>query len=298
MPTVTCPKCSARLKLDDDLDPDDRIECTRCGKRFVPPQEEPVHRGKKVQKAGGCAGVGCFLLMALICGAGWLGYSGMKQKALDDLAAADRLFAEGKKGEAAAKYKTGYSFAPDGRKPEIVARIADYEAGAGNAAEARRWITTGLDAKLNVTYETQAARDIHAQVQRERAEAEARKQAEAAKRKAEEEERRKGIAVSAEELRTAYAADRKAADAKYKGKTLRVTGTLHEYIAPEPGIRTENQPILSLQPNAEPWIWCYFSPSRDAEVRGLRPGQQVTVRGYCDGIFVGQIKLSGCSLEP
>lgn len=295
---ISCPKCSARLRVDDDLDPDDRIECTRCGKQFLPPQEEPVHRGKKVQKAGGCASVGCFLLAVIVCGGAWLGWSQMKQKALDDLAAGDCLYAENKKGEAAAKYKSAYSFAPDDRKAQLVGRIADYEAGAGNAAEARRWITTGLDTKLNVNYESAEAKSLHAQVQRERAEAEAKKLAEAAMRKAEEEERKRGIAITSDELRVAYATNSKAADAKYKGKTLRVTGTMHEYIAPEPGVRTENQPILSLAPNVEPWIWCYFPSSSDAKVRDLRPGQQVIIRGHCDGTFVGEIRLSGCSVEP
>ena len=183
MPTVTCPKCSARLRVDDDLEPDDRIECTRCGKRFLPPQEEPVHRGKRVQrvgKAGGCAGIGCLLLMMAVCGGAWISFSNFKKRALEDLTAADRLYAEGKTGEAVEKYKSSYRFAPADRKAEVVARIADHEADAGNAAEARRWVTTGLDAKLTAPYQSRAARDIHAQVQKERAEAEARKQEEAA----------------------------------------------------------------------------------------------------------------------
>jgi hypothetical protein len=200
MPVVSCPKCATRLKVDE-LDPGDRIECTRCGKQFVLPQEEPVHRGKKVQQAGGCAGVGCFLLVALACGFGWLGWSQVKQKALDDLAAGDRLYADNKKAEAIAKYKSAYSFTPDARKAQLVGRIADHEATAGNTAEARRWITTGLDVKLNVSYESAEAKALHTQVQRERAEAQAKKAAEKeAKEKAERdaEEKRKRYGGSAE----------------------------------------------------------------------------------------------------
>ncbi len=149
------------------------------------------------------------------------------------------------------------------------------------------------------------ARDLLAQVQRERAEAEARKQAEAEKRKAEatqrradDEERRKGVRVTTDQLRREYAADRKAADAKYKGKTLRLSGPVREYIAPEPDTPDGDKPILWLHSDVEPWIWCTFPRASDAQVRGLRPGQSVTVRGTCDGIFTGQINLSGCSLEP
>jgi|GEM_PF-6635584 len=182
MPVVSCPRCSTRLKVDDDLDLDDRVECTKCGKRFAPPQEASVHRAKKVQHAGGCAG-GCamligFALVVGVCGGAWLGWSHMKQQAFNDLAEGDRLYAANKKIEAAKKYETAYSFAPDDRKGQLVGRIVDAELSAGNTKTAREYVEIGLNAKLNVTYETDAARDLHAQVQRERAEAQAKKQAE------------------------------------------------------------------------------------------------------------------------
>jgi DNA-directed RNA polymerase subunit RPC12/RpoP len=221
MPRVVCPKCSARLKVDDDLD-DDRIECTRCGRRFVPPQEEPVHRGKKVQKAGALATLGGCLVIFVLCGGGLYSCGVYNQRARDDLAAADRLYAKGKKAEAGAKYSDRYSYVTNDRRVEIIRRVADHEATAGDKGEARRWVEKGLNVGLEIDYETQAARELLAQVERERAAAEAaRRQAEAAKRKADEEERQKGLPVTAEELRRESAADRKAADAKYKGKTLR-----------------------------------------------------------------------------
>jgi|GEM_PF-4008313 len=46
MPVVSCPRCSTCLKVDDDLDSDDRIKCTECGKRFLPP-----HRGKEEEES-------------------------------------------------------------------------------------------------------------------------------------------------------------------------------------------------------------------------------------------------------
>lgn len=66
---------------------------------------------------------------------------------------------------------------PEQRKAEVVKRIVDHEAASGDPAEARRYVEKGLDAELNIEYETPLARDLHAQVQRERAETEARRQA-------------------------------------------------------------------------------------------------------------------------
>ena len=336
MSVIACPHCAAPMTVTPDLTAAGAVRCPRCGKRLsiappaLPASDEPLpdepdpaprpprrpnrakphaepaepDEGKTAVRASGCATLGGCLLIVLACGGAFSCWSAYKQRALDDLAAADRLYAEGKKADAVAKYKDRFSHVPNDRRQEIIKRVADHEATAGDTAEARRWVEKGLDGKMNIAYESPAARDIYTQVQRERAEAEAKKQAEiarkqdeAAKRKAEEDERRKGIAITFDDLRQEYASDRKAADAKYKGKTLRVSGTLHEYIAPEPGV-PDARPVLSLQPNVEPWIWCHFPRGSDAQLRGLRPGQSVTIRGRCDGIFTGQINLSGCSLEP
>ena len=326
MTVVACPHCRTRLTVTDDLAADGEVQCPKCGTLVAlappapvaarpspragrPTRARPVDEPAADKGAPGvsnaCATLGCFLLVVFGCCGGCGIWSEVRQRALDDLAAADRLYAEGKKAEAVAKYKDRYSFVPDGRKAEVVKRVADHEATAGDKAEARRWVEKGLDAKLDIKYESPAARDILAQVHRERAEAEATKQAEAEKRQAEaaqrktdDEERRKGVRVTTDQLRREYAADRKAADAKYKGKTLRVSGPVREYIAPEPDIPDGNKPILWLHSDVEPWIWCTFPLASDAQVRGLRPGQSVTVRGTCDGIFTGQINLTGCSLEP
>lgn len=184
---ISCPKCSARLRVDDDLDPDDRIECTRCGKRFLPPEEAATHRARKVPTTGSWATFGCCLLLIFSCGGACIGWSNYKQRAREDLAAADSLYAEGKKAEAVAKYKDRFSHLPDDRRAEVIKRIADHEATAGDKAEARRWVEKGLDGKTEIAYETAAARDLLVQVKQERAEAEAKKKEAEAKKKAERE---------------------------------------------------------------------------------------------------------------
>ncbi len=119
-----------------------------------------------------------FVALALLmcCGSAIFFAMKSRQEQEASLAEADKLYAS-KPAEAVAKYKDGYP-AAGARKPEVLQRIVDHEAKAGNAVEARRWVEKGLDEKVNATYEVPAARDILAQVQRERAEAEAKKKAE------------------------------------------------------------------------------------------------------------------------
>ena len=223
--TVACPRCRARLTVTDDLADDGEVECPKCGTLFPvdPPPALPARRARRTAadeeaggsavRASGWASVGGCLVMFLVCGGACFGWNQYRQKALDDLAAGDKLYADGKKGEAVAKYKDWWSFVPDERKAQVIQRVADHEA-AGDKAEARRWVEKGLDGRLTVAYETPAARDLLAQVQRERAEAEARRVAEReahekarqeaeAKRKAEREVREKAER-EAEEKRQRY----------------------------------------------------------------------------------------------
>ena len=92
------------------------------------------------------------------------------------LAEADRLYPS-KPTEAVAKYKEGYP-AADARRAEVLKKIVDHEAGAGNTAEATKWIERGLDDKLTVDYTSPAARGLFAKVQKDRVEREAAKKAE------------------------------------------------------------------------------------------------------------------------
>ena len=126
-----------------------------------------------------------FVALALLmcCGSALFFTMKSRQEQEASLAEADKLYAS-KPADAVAKYKDGYP-AAGGRKPEVLQRIVDHEAKAGNAAEVRRWVEKGLDEKVDATYQVPAARDLLAQVQRERAEAEAKKKEAEAKKKAE-----------------------------------------------------------------------------------------------------------------
>ena len=121
-------------------------------------------------------------VLALVACFGAVGCDFNKKKR-EALAEGDRLYPTDP-AAAVAKYKEGYDAAGP-RKAEVLQRIVDHEAKAGNAAEAKRWVEKGVNERVDASYETPAARDLLAQVQRERAEAEAKKQEAEAKKKAE-----------------------------------------------------------------------------------------------------------------
>jgi len=97
-----------------------------------------------------------------------------KQEAL---AEGDRLYAT-KPAEAVQKYKAGYDDAGD-RKAEVLQRIVDHEAANGNTAEATKWVEKGIDDKLNPAYTSATAKDLHAKIQKDRADREAARKADA-----------------------------------------------------------------------------------------------------------------------
>lgn len=113
--------------------------------------------------------------------------SSQSQKAQQEaLAKGDSLFGS-RPAEAIASYKLGFPSA-GGRKAEILQRIVDHEAEAGNTAEASAWIERGLDENVNATYKSAAARTLMAKIGADRtARAEAKRVEVAAKKKAQEE---------------------------------------------------------------------------------------------------------------
>jgi len=114
-------------------------------------------------------------VVALILCCGVIGCD-FNKKQREALAEGDRLYPTDP-AAAIVKYKEGYDAAGP-RKAEVLQRIVDHEARPLNAVEAMKWIEKGLNEKLQVEYTTPKARELLAQVQHERAEAEAKKKAE------------------------------------------------------------------------------------------------------------------------
>ena len=125
----------------------------------------------------------CILALGMFSCCGFVGFFAMKsaKQKQEALAEGDKLYPTNP-AAAISKYKEGYDAAST-RKAEVLQRIVDHEAGAGNTAEATKWIDKGLDDRLTPAYTSAAAKDLLAKAQKDRADREtAKKAAEDAKR--------------------------------------------------------------------------------------------------------------------
>jgi hypothetical protein len=118
--------------------------------------------------------MGCF------CCCGGCGVDQQKE----NLTEADKLYAAGNHGAAAAKYKSVYTsfWTSSSDKEKILPRIVEYETKAGNIEEAKTWMKRGLEDQLKVEYKDPAAKELFAAAKKEHDAAKAE-----AARKAEEE---------------------------------------------------------------------------------------------------------------
>jgi hypothetical protein len=91
-----------------------------------------------------------------------------EDKGLAELKAADRLFGEGKRAEAVAKYKTNFAAVASQSQAEILKRIVEHEVETGDLKEARRWIELGLDKGLAPRYAGGAAFKLEREAKHER----------------------------------------------------------------------------------------------------------------------------------
>ena len=103
------------------------------------------------------------------------------------------------------------------------------------------------------------------------------------------------LTFTADALHGEYDANEVAADGKYKGKTVEVTGTVKEigkgafggqYVA---FTLARNQFMTSVQ--------CEFPTSAQTELAKLKKGQRVTIRGKCEGFLIKTVRLDNCSLK-
>jgi len=91
------------------------------------------------------------------------------------------------------------------------------------------------------------------------------------------------IAVSAERLLADYKTNEIAADEKYKGHLLEITGTVETI-----GKDVLDNMYVSLKSGQEfdfRSVQCYFGQRFAARAASLQPGQRITIRGRCKGLF-------------
>ena len=93
------------------------------------------------------------------------------------------------------------------------------------------------------------------------------------------------ISVSAVDLYKAYDKDEPAADEKYKGQQLLVTGIIEDItLEGESGVNIDLKAGDILDT-----IFCFFEDSEKASVSKLKKGQKVTIRGVGEGKFVNPV---------
>lgn len=96
-----------------------------------------------------------------------------------------------------------------------------------------------------------------------------------------------GKAVTVDELVEAYRMEPANGAGKYKGQTLDVTGPVVRK-----GRDFQNNLYVDLEgENKYIAVHCVYDAGRSEEMSALQPGQQVTIRGVCDGRFMSHVVL-------
>jgi hypothetical protein len=102
--------------------------------------------------------------------------------------------------------------------------------------------------------------------------------------------------VKAGDMLKEYGANAVAADAKYKGKVVQVSGKFGSaQKAPLLGYAVQVLPEDAGDLNLS-GVQCFILESAEPDVAKLQPGAMVTLLGTCDGQVVGQVKMSKCTL--
>jgi hypothetical protein len=101
------------------------------------------------------------------------------------------------------------------------------------------------------------------------------------------------VTISAQQLVLAYDANEVAADEKYNGKVIAVSGVVEEI-----GKDFTDSIYVSLS-SGDDSLWtsvqCSFGDSHKSAAAGLSKGEYVTIKGKCDGLL-GNVAVSGSSL--
>jgi hypothetical protein len=104
------------------------------------------------------------------------------------------------------------------------------------------------------------------------------------------------VVVKAGDLLKEYAGNAVAADAKYKGKVLRVSGKFGSaQKAPLFGYAVQLLPEDAGDVNLSA-VQCFIHESAEADVAKLQSGEMIALEGTCDGQAVGQVKMSKCTV--
>jgi tRNA_anti-like len=102
------------------------------------------------------------------------------------------------------------------------------------------------------------------------------------------------IPITASELIEAYRMEGPDGAGKYKGKTLAVTGTVARS-----GKDYLNKLYVNLksETNSVMEVHCTYNEDQKDAMSSLKEGQQVTIRGVCEGRLSTSVNLKDCVLQ-
>jgi tRNA_anti-like len=98
----------------------------------------------------------------------------------------------------------------------------------------------------------------------------------------------KGLAVAAMQLCADYEANEEIADKKYIGKLLEVSGTITELTANQ-----KNNSVVMLAGSNLSGVQCSLLTNES----GLKSGDTVTIKGFCTGYLLPDVKLDRCVVK-
>lgn len=98
--------------------------------------------------------------------------------------------------------------------------------------------------------------------------------------------------ITAEQLHEEYDANEVAADLKYKGKVLEVSGEVLSIGRSA----LDEKPLVTLKAGFLQSVFCYFDKAHESQLAQLVKGQHIIVRGLCVGVGFVDPELEDCAL--
>jgi RecG-like helicase len=101
------------------------------------------------------------------------------------------------------------------------------------------------------------------------------------------------IKITSPSLYAAYNANEVAADTKYKGKMLEVSGTVDDVkkdILDTMYVTLQSDEMFGS-------IQCYFDNQHTSQLASLKKGQQLTITGKCDGYSIMNVLVKNCEIK-
>lgn len=101
-----------------------------------------------------------------------------------------------------------------------------------------------------------------------------------------------GIEITADALHASYVENSVAGDRRFRGQVVAVTGRVGDIQI------YGDRPVINLLANkGKGIVQCYFEPDQAEAVAKVVTGQQVKIKGRCDGFTEGAVLVKECIMK-